>query len=320
MSSWVIKQGDVLDVLRKIKDDSIDCVLTSPPYWGLRDYKVDGQFGREGNYSEYLEKLSIICRDIFRVIKPSGSFFINIGDSYCNKSGIDGVRKKSLVGIPQRLFLSLIDQGWIVRQEIIWRKSNPMPESVTDRCTRCHEHIFHCVKSEKYYWDKTAISTPAKDCSIARRSQGSKNQKGAKTNGNMKDACSSTMKNLQVPGRKSHTLHINRLIKQNELDKANYTGFNSRYSPVLMANARDVWDISTKGFKGAHFAVFPEELAKRCILAGCPENGIVFDPFCGSGTSGVVSIRHGRRFIGGELNPEYCSMAEQRITEELIKK
>lgn len=313
MTSWIIKQGDVLDVLHKIKDDSVDCVITSPPYWGLRDYQAEGQLGQEKNYVDYLNKLSDICKDIYRVLKPSGNFFINIGDSYCNKANNNGVRKKSLVGIPQRLFLLLIDLGWIVRQEIIWRKPNPMPESVTDRCTRCHEHIFHCVKTDKYYWDKMAIATPAKDCSVARLSQDIKNQKGseranggAKTNGNMKAVCSSVMKNL----------HVNRLIKQDEVDKANYTGFNSRYTPVLMANARDVWDIPTKGFKGAHFAVFPEELVKRCILTGCPEKGVVFDPFCGSGTTGIVSIRYDRRFIGGELNPEYCSMAEQRIKEE----
>jgi DNA modification methylase len=315
-----IIQGDALEVLKQMPDEVVDTIITSPPYWSLRDYGVEGQIGLEKTPEEYVEKLVNIFREAKRVLKKTGTLWLNLGDSYAgsmkgsNGSGGFSVKSKvqlgnrgsfvqppdwknirlkpkDLVGIPWRVAFALQKDGWYLRQDIIWAKPNPMPESVTDRCTRSHEYIFLLSKNPKYYFDNDAIKEPAKP--------------------------------------------------QRTMD-----GYQAR-------NKRDVWWVSTKPFKEAHFATFPEDLVEPMILAGCPrfvckkcgkprlgknpvpekgwqaikkeidwtdcccgvgfEPGIVLDPFMGSGTTAVVAKKLSRRYIGIELNPEYIKIAEARL-------
>lgn len=306
--------GDALKQLQSLPDDSINCCVTSPPYYNLRDYGVDGQIGNESSIEEYLNKLVEIFREVHRVLRADGTLWVNIGDSYagsgkgrvangtyCNqkpsKSGsYEGTRKghlyktiangckpKDLIGVPWLLAFALRADGWYLRQDIIWHKPNCMPESVKDRCTKSHEYLFLLTKSRKYYFDSMSIREPvtsAKGNARTFRGGGSYTRNRAYNN--------STTVN-----RESHGNIENQTKSRNK---------------------RDVWSISTKGFSGAHFAVFPEKLVEPCILAGCPTDGVVLDPFAGSGTTGVVAKRLHRRFIGIEINPDYQKMAIARIT------
>ena len=309
-----IIHGNCIEVLKSLDENSIDCCVTSPPYWGLRDYGVDGQFGRESTPNEYIQKLIEVFREVRRVLKDEGTLWLNLGDSYCgsNSAGIEdnkaagkgsrktvvkerpnkavkGLKPKDLVGIPWRVAFALQADGWYLRQDIIWHKPNPMPESVTDRCTKAHEYIFLLSKSRHYYYDHEAIKEPAaydgrKDTLL----KGSpKYEKGV------------------VPGQVAHSM----AAKGHERWKKNERG-------EYVRNKRSVWTIPTKPFKEAHFAVFPPDLIKPCILAGCPSGGIVLDPFFGAGTTGLVAMKNGRRFIGIELNEEYIEIAEKRLQAE----
>ncbi len=257
--------GDVTEKLKELPDGSIQCVVTSPPYWGLRDYGVDGQLGLEREPSEYVARLVEVFREVKRVLKDDGTFWLNVGDSYSGsgkgpagnlgkthnerhleaKTGglvPEGTKPKDLVGVPWMLAFALRADGWYLRQDVIWAKPNPMPESVKDRCTKSHEHLFMLTKSSRYLFDAEAVR---------------------------------------------------------EGDH----------------NLRDVWNIATKPYKGAHFAVFPEAIPERCIRAGTRNGDIVLDPFAGSGTTLAAAKRMGRQYVGIELNAEYLPLIEERLAK-----
>lgn len=300
--------GDCLETLKTLPDGSVNCCITSPPYWGLRDYGVEGQLGLEKTPEEYVGKMVAVFGEVRRVLKDDGTLWLNLGDSYANqKTGdtysgfndryfgretdggkqaqtvsnadigrldFNGLKPKDLVGIPWRVAFALQADGWYLRQDIIWHKPNPMPESVTDRCTKAHEYVFLMSKSQQYYYDNEAIKerTLTKDNS-------NRNRDITKLN--------------NTPGR---TKMMG--LKTNDYDNR---------------NKRSVWTVATQPFKESHFAVFPPDLIKPMILAGCPEGGVVLDPFVGSGTTAIVARELGRRFVGTELNPEYAEMARRRI-------
>ena len=317
-----IYQGDSLEVLKTFEDNSIDCCVTSPPYYALRDYGVDGQIGLEETPEKYIERLTGVFMEVHRVLKPNGTLWLNIGDSYwgggwrnasfnehsgsiqkgsigthCGESmpackGNAGIYKpKDLVGIPWMLAFSLRNAGWYLRQDIIWHKPNPMPESVTDRCTKSHEYIFLLSKGQKYYFDYDTIQQEA---------TGYDGRKDTMMKGSKKyDAQIMPNQSVQSMAKNGH---------ERWKFKANTIG---RLCPVR--NKRDVWSINIKPNKEAHFATYPQELVSTCVLAGCPERGIILDPFMGSGTTGIVANKLGRHYVGIELNPEYVGMAERRI-------
>jgi len=304
MNKIKILQGNCIDKIKELEDNSIDCVVSSPPYFGLRDYGVDGQFGLEKTYQDYLANTVKIFKTFKPKLKDNATIWWNVGDSYSsgkrkttinqflrgNKNyGVtrtpvqDGIKEKDLLIIPNRVAIALQDEGWYIRSEIIWHKPNPMPESVRDRPTSCHEKIWLITKSKKYYYDSDAIREPLAASSLNRLNQNIKNQKGSsRGNGGMK-----SNGNMKAVG-------------------------NSK-----TRNKRNVWTITTKPFKESHFATFPKDLIEPCIKAGCPENGIVLDPFGGSGTTGIVASLNNRKSILIELNPEYIKLAENRIEKEL---
>jgi DNA modification methylase len=302
-----------LEGLKQLPDNSINCCVTSPPYWGLRDYGVEGQLGLESTPEEYVAKMVEIFREVRRVLRKDGTLWLNLGDSYYNyrpgkgqalvkqtvsKTKQDlpdayprrgnklvGLKEKDLVGIPWMVAFALRADGWYLRQDIIWHKPNPMPESVTDRCTKSHEYIFLLAKSAQYYYDNEAIKETAKNAnktiSLGEKSFSKRQSKGV---------------GVEPSGN----------------------GKSDNYTVKEYRNKRSVWTVTTKPFKEAHFATFPPDLIKPCILAGCPKNGVVLDPFMGSGTTGMVAAMYQRNFIGFELNPEYCKMAEKRIEPYLV--
>ena len=261
--------GDCIAGLRTLPDASVNCCVTSPPYWGLRDYGHDGQIGLESTPEEYVARMVEVFREVRRVLRDDGTLWLNLGDSY--KGG------KQLVGIPWRVAFALQADGWWLRQDIIWHKPNPMPESVRDRCTKAHEYVFLLTKSERYYYDAEAIKEPAK--------------------------CSS--EGIRFGGRKYGD--------SNDPKHATKSGNVSKEYSV--ANKRSVWAVATKPYSGAHFAVMPPDLVEPSIKAGCPEGGTVLDPFAGSGTVLAVAAELGRNAIGCELNAEYIALAERRILE-----
>lgn len=297
-----ILQGDALELLRTLPPESVHTCVTSPPYYNLRDYGVEGQIGNEDSVEEYLQALVAVFREVRRVLHPNGTLWVNMGDSYATSSGNQPptntrnscghtskrvpqeYKRKDLIGIPWQLAFALRADGWYLRQDIIWQKPNCMPESVKDRCTKSHEYIFLLSKSANYYFNAAAISEPVtSDKGNARTFRGG----GAYTGGRSHD-------NSAQVERESHGNGENKTGRRNK---------------------RSVWSVSTNGFSGAHFAVFPEKLIEPCILAGCPEGGVVLDPFAGSGTAGVVAKRMGRGFVGCEINPSYVEMAARRIEE-----
>lgn len=317
--------GDCVDQLKTLPDGCVDCCVTSPPYYGLRDYgtgkwiggdpkcphrrmskysdntitghhqpelagnvgdaiykticplcgavREDQQIGLEETPEQYIQRLVDVFREVKRVLKDDGTLWVNIGDTYNGKTEDDDRKPKDLIGIPWMLAFALRSDGWYLRQDIIWAKTNPMPESVKDRCTKSHEYVFLLSKSQRYFFDNEAIKEPAKP------------------DGTVRDRDHTKLNN--TPGR------------------TRMAGLKTNH--YITKNKRDVWMISTKPFKGAHFATFPEDLVEPCILTGSRTDGIVLDPFFGSGTTGVVALRHGRRFIGCELNPEYVQIAKKRL-------
>ena len=316
----IILTGDALEQLRKLPPESVHTCVTSPPYYNLRDYGAAGQIGNEASVEEYLQSLVSVFHEVRRVLRTDGTLWVNMGDSYATRSGSQpptntrnscghtakhtprGYKYKDLIGVPWQLAFALRADGWYLRQDIIWAKSNCMPESVRDRCTKSHEYIFLLSKSERYYFDAAAISEPIAESSAKRYLQNIEAQKGSdrqpgKTNGPMKAALP------RFGGEK---------YGNNTTPEAR-TKSGKVYVPTLRRNKRDVWTVSTSGFRGAHFAVFPEKLIEPCVLAGSPRGGTVLDPFAGSGTTGVVAKRLGRDFIGCEINPDYAQMAADRI-------
>ncbi len=331
---FTILTGHVLDRLREIPDASVNCVVTSPPYWGLRDYGCTGQIGLEPSPEEYVSKMVEIFREVRRVLRKDGTCWINLGDTYSasgaagnrdgkqgtnqgshdkpnRRAGIIGRKKKTLCAIPWRLAIALDDDGWYLRSDIIWSKPNPMPSSVRDRPSTSHEYIFLLTKSAKYWHDADAIleqsvwwaSGPGIHTAIAHNVV------------RVPDHF-----NGSLPGRKNGPGQDRRSTKDRDrtLDRASGSfgrapGWRQETPDAPTRNARTVWTIASQPYKKAHFATFPTEIPRRCILAGCPEGGTVLDPFLGSGTTVAVAIALGRRGIGIELNPEYVKLARERI-------
>ena len=312
MKTNYILEGSVFDRLKDIEDESIQCVVTSPPYWGLRDYGEDEQLGLEETPEEFVDNLVKMFREVKRVLRKDGTVWLNLGDSYCgvgshnNKhttkkslnwngseetnnslrpGGVHGLKPKNLVGIPWKVAFALQSDGWYLRQDIIWHKPNPMPESVQDRCTKSHEYIFLLTKSAKYFYDADAIREPVSEISLKRAEYGW-------------DCDRPSTKNASMNGKGIHTKKM-----------------GNRFVNPDGRNKRSVWTITTKPYKGAHFATFPPELPELCIKAGSREGEIVLDPFFGSGTTGWVAQRLGRKWIGVELNPEYIKIAEKRFMQ-----
>jgi len=273
--------GDVRTRLAEIPDASVQTCITSPPYWGLRDYGQDEQIGLEQSPQEYVDAMVEVFREVKRVLRDDGTVWLNVGDSYAGSG--KGLKAKDLVGIPWRLAFALQADGWYLRQDIIWAKPNVMPESVRDRCTKSHEYVFLLTKSAKYYYDHIAIKEPVSEVSLKRAKSGWKTDRpSAKTSAGGID--------VEVMG--------------------------TRFVNPDGRNKRSVWFIPTASFKGAHFAVMPEKLVEPSVLAGSREGDTVLDPFTGSGTVAVVALRHNRKFIGVELNPEYAEIAAERIGME----
>lgn len=299
--------GEALAVLRTFPDCSVNTCITSPPYWGLRDYGHSDQLGLEETPEEYTVRLVEIFREVRRVLMDDGTLWLNLGDSYGaiggdtytdfnmrysgtggngskqNKmlSGAkdlqvnSGLRPKNLIGIPWRVAFALQADGWYLRQDIIWHKPNPMPESVRDRCTKSHEYIFLLSKSARYYYDQEAIKEEAIS-----------------------------------PGVRVSTPYGNADTGQQS---------TTPYGEIKnsLKNKRSVWTVATQPYYGAHFAVYPPKLIEPCILAGCPQDGVVLDPFMGSGTTAMVARRNGRNFVGIELNPDNVKLANERLTQDM---
>lgn len=312
--------GDALNVLQQLPDNYIDCCITSPPYYRLRDYGTEGQLGLEESPQEYIDKMVKIFGEVRRVLKDDGTLWLNIGDSYATSSGPqppsntrnrhghtakkvpEGYKRKDLIGIPWLLAFALRADGWYLRQDIVWYKPNAMPESVKDRCTKSHEYLFLLAKSPRYYFDAEAISEPIAGSSTKRYLQNIEAQKGSdrqpgKANGAMKAALP------RFGGEKYGE----------DGTAETRTKSGKLYIPTLRRNKRDVWSISVARFKGAHFATFPEKLIEPCILAGSRPGGIILDPFLGSGTTAAVAKKYGRECIGIDINPEYTEMSEVRM-------
>jgi DNA modification methylase len=305
-----IINADVLAGLAELPDESVHCVVTSPPYWGLRDYGQPGQIGLEATPEAFVARMVEVFRDVRRVLRKDGTCWLNLGDSYgTGNSGLmasaqsggmsNKVQReqaatsapnarqpikgfhKQLIGIPWRVALALQADGWWLRSDVIWSKPNPMPESVTDRPTKSHEYLFLLTKAERYYFDAEAIKEPGvSDPSDKRRGDGGAAAK-ARLSGGLANGCATHMG-----------------------------------TPDAGRNARSVWTIATAPFAEAHFATFPPELPARCIKAGCPPGGTVLDPFGGAGTTGLVADRLQRNAILIELNPEYAAMASKRIAND----
>lgn len=276
-----IINGRAIDGLSKIPDNHVQTVVTSPPYWGLRDYGKKEQLGLEETPSEYVNNLVKIFDEMKRVLKEDGTFWLNIGDCYSNEKG-KNYKQKDLVGVPWKTAISLQKRGWYIRNNIIWEKTNPMPESVKDRCTTSHENIFLLSKNRKYKFRQDNIREPHKT--------------SPKYNGG------------QFRGHT--TKDGNKWVDQ----RNQRHGGNVNYSKGGR-NKRDVWKMSVASFDKAHFAVFPEDLPKTCILAGSDKGDVVLDPFMGSGTTGVAAKRLGRNFVGIDLSEEYCDISENRIRQ-----
>ena len=329
-----ILTGDCRDVLKTMQDCSVHCCVTSPPYFGLRDYGCAGQIGLESSPDAYVSELVAVFREVKRVLRDDGTCWLNLGDSYCGYKGENycknpetsklqsnnhipvattvgtpqssGYKNKDLFGIPWRVAFALQSAGWYLRQDIIWHKPNPMPESVTDRCTKAHEYIFLLSKSPRYYYDAEAVAEPVAQATIERLGQatlpeqyGSTRVPG-KTNGNMK----------AVPPRFGGSKY-----GDNDADEHRTKSGNAYDCTDGKRNRRSVWTVTTKPYKGAHFATFPPDLIRPCILAGCPQGGTVIDPFGGSGTTGEVCEDEGRNSILIELNPEYVKLAKRRTAQ-----
>lgn len=301
---------DCLSGLKNLPDNCVQCCVTSPPYWRLRDYGIAGQLGLEDTPEQYVKALARIFREVKRVLKPDGTLWLNLGDCYwgSGKAGKNPdyqarhtefgkpskntarfgmpttgkhpcIKNKDLIGLPWMIAFALRKQGWYLRQDIIWHKPNCLPESVTDRCGKSHEYVFLLSKSPKYYFDYKAIRTPAKGKTLHDRTS---------------------------------------RVARKGFDNQHIRGFRQQRGPYDVVNRRSVWSITTKAFKGKHSAVFPPELPELCIKAGSRENDLILDPFMGAGTTALVTLILKRHYIGFELSPKYVQIADERIKEGSI--
>ena len=321
--------GDCREVLRTLEDQSVHCCVTSPPYFGLRDYGHSEQIGLEPTPGGFVAQLVGVFDEVRRVLRDDGTLWLNLGDSYARNarkgqhkpgdagkqnyiiergngraaSGVDfsaggELKEKDLIGIPWATAFALRSAGWYLRRDIIWSKPNPMPESVEDRCTSSHEYIFHLSKSARYYYDKDAIAEPAIYAGLT----------GQDASG-YKDAQLYDGKHKKSDKQRGHGRH--------------HAGFNDRWDKMSRKeqcsgtrNKRSVWEVATKPFAEAHFATFPPDLIEPCIKAGCPVGGTVLDPFGGAGTTGLVADRLGRDAVLIEINPEYAALSERRFQQD----
>jgi DNA modification methylase len=329
--------GDCRDIMRQWAREGVKAqtCVTSPPYFGLRDYGHEGQIGLEKTPDDYIASMVEVFRSVRDVLADDGTLWLNIGDTYATNGGAhggrtdnqrgvgakrthdngggdqkaqrapDGLKPKDLIGIPWMLAFALRADGWYLRQDIIWHKPNPMPESVRDRCTKAHEYIFLLSKSERYFYNAEAIAQPLAETSKARLAQPNlANQRGSdrvpgKTNGNMKAV------GPRFGGNK---------YGDDGREESRTKSGNEWKGESGKANRRSVWTVATRPYKGAHFATFPPALIEPCILAGSKPGDIVLDPFMGSGTTAAVAIQHSRQYLGCELNPEYEALQDERIS------
>jgi site-specific DNA-methyltransferase (adenine-specific) len=313
MKKPLILIGDCIESMKALDAESIDTCITSPPYWGLRDYGKDEQLGLEETPEEYVQNMVEVFREVKRVLKEDGTLWLNLGDTYAGnnsrasnngRAGFgnpreavvsripEGVKQKDLVGIPWRVAFALQADGWYLRQDIIWHKPNPMPESVTDRCTKAHEYIFLLSKSKSYYFDYKAIREPA----------AYDGRKDTKLKGSQK--------------------YIDKSIVPGDSEQSFAARGHERWvedeNGVKVRNKRSVWTVPTKPYTGSHFAVFPPELIIPCVLAGSRKGGTVLDPFAGSGTTGQVAIENNRNVVLCELNEEYAKLIHKRLNSTTI--
>ena len=294
--------GNAIEVLKELPDCTADCCITSPPYLGLRDYGVNGQIGLEKSVEAYINRLTDIFREVRRVLKNDGTLWLNIGDSYVSSnSEYSNCKRKDLIGVPWLLAFALRNDGWYLRQDIIWEKPNAMPESVKDRCTKSHEYIFLFSKQSKYYFDYEAIKEPA----VGFNNIVPAGSKGIlRPNSRLRKGNSRTFRGGGVYTKGQSFNNSAEIMRESHGNNENMTG---------LRNKRSVWTVATQGYKEAHFATFPEKLIEPCVLAGSKEGGVVLDPFLGSGTTAIVAKKYNRGFIGIELNSEYVEMAERRL-------
>ena len=314
MNNVKLLLGDSLAVLKTLPDESVDCCVTSPPYWGLRDYGKAEQLGLERTPEAYVENLVQVFREVRRVLKADGTLWLNLGDSYCStgkgkklpnqtlhgKNRQDrypadrpatadqrasGLKSKDLVGIPWRVAFALQQDGWYLRSDIIWQKPNCLPESVRDRPTKSHEYIFLLSKSPRYYYDGAAIKEPVRESTIARN-------KYLAFGHRVKEVTDERVSRMNPKHRKQE--HQAKLCAEGR-------------------NRRTVWSVAVSTFRGSHFATYPPELIRPCVRAGCRPGGVVLDPFAGSGTTGLVAQQEGRGFVGIELNPDYLALVQKRL-------
>ena len=332
-----IEFGDCRETMRRWKEQGVKAqtCVTSPPYYGLRDYGHDGQIGLEETPEAYITAMVEVFRCVWDVLEDDGTLWVNIGDSYAGsgkgqwkdgehdpkKAKTDGMKMaiqkpsdigckpKDLIGIPWMLAFALRADGWYLRQDIIWHKPNPMPESVQDRCTKAHEYIFLMSKSQKYYFDNEAIAEPCSDVSIARAKRADLREK----KGWAEAYHGSPPTGLKRSGNKERKPASARGVPVDTAGKTSGAVAGNVPWEGTTRNKRDVWSVSVKPYKGAHFATFPSALIEPCILAGAPAGGIVLDPFMGSGTTAAVAIAHGRNYLGCELNPAYKDLQDARI-------
>ncbi|HUY48099.1 MAG TPA: site-specific DNA-methyltransferase [Streptosporangiaceae bacterium] len=335
-SSAAVYVGDARDVLAQLPADSADCIVTSPPYWGKRDYGVRGQYGREPDLAAYVETLRAVFRDVRRVLAGDGTCWLNLGDSYTEAGGsatglhaylgaglagrhAAGMAAKNLLGLPWQVALALQDDGWIIRNAIVWHKPNAMPESVRDRLNCRYEMVFLLVKSRHYWFDLDPIRVPH---ATVRPSGSSASQRGrsgtrrppgmpvtgrhpgdGKRSGNRPGGNRPSGNHQQKYG--PHTREV--------VGARRYgTGRRGRGHPNGR-NPGDVWSIPTRPYRGPHFAAFPVDLPAQCVKAGCKPGGMVLDPFCGTGTTGIAALALGRHFTGIELNPAFAALAAERL-------
>jgi site-specific DNA-methyltransferase (adenine-specific) len=338
--SYQLFIGDCIESMQAMPDQSVNCCVTSPPYYGLRDYGVEGQIGLEQTPEAFIARLVAVFREVRRVLHDDGTLWVNMGDSYATTSTYNaprtsagdfgrvagsrqpaakipnGLKAKDLLGIPWALAFALRADGWYLRQDIIWHKPNPMPESVRDRCTKAHEYIFLLSKSPQYFFDHEAMKEPVQsDKGNTKSFRG-----GAYVNNSTFD--NSTGGNRTVTG---NTRSRRNSFKRDGSKRAQVIpgqtvgthrpGRDESAWDTGMRNRRDVWSVATRGYAGAHFATFPPALIEPCILAGCPVGGTVLDPFGGSGTTAGVALVHGRKAILCELNPDYAALVPARIDQ-----
>ena len=328
--SNVVLTGSALSRLRELDSNSVQCIVTSPPYYGLRSYNAgDEEIGQEPTMQEFLSNLVEVFRECRRVLKKDGVCWVNMGDSYAASSGTGGGNNKANNGsfhgggsrlvhvfkpkdrmmVPARLAIALQDDGWWLRDEIVWHKPNPMPSSVQDRTTPAHEMIYLLTKSAKYYYDAAAIRTEANQDSLARYDRQS-SYDGEKPYAMKQGPTGAKVPASSAFGGPNSGFRVKHCPNNSQPSEKPTEG---QYEPIVGANCRSVWTFSTQGYPEAHFATYPEELPKRCILAGSREGDVVLDPFGGSGTTGAVAKQLGRKFVLIELNPEYVGLIEKRL-------